>query len=191
MESVSNKDRLLARIISDAEADAEETLRKARQDASEIEAEYSKKISELEADHGKKREQAIASVMDGNRTRAALDGRKADLSSRRELIDRVFELAYQRLVALDGQKRERLLEKLLKSEAENGDTVIPSKADRERLSKLVKDFEPALSLSDKDAAIDAGFILAGDSYEKDCSFKAVLSQLRLSEETAVAEKLLS
>ena len=44
----------------------------------------------------------------------------------------------------------------------------------------------ACTPSDTDAAIDGGFLLVGRSYEKDCSFRAILGMLRDSEETNVA-----
>lgn len=46
-----------------------------------------------------------------------------------------------------------------------------------------------LTLSDQDAPFDGGFLLVGRGYEKDCSFRAVLSALRDAEETAVANLL--
>jgi hypothetical protein len=46
-----------------------------------------------------------------------------------------------------------------------------------------------LSLSDKDAAIDGGFVLLGEGYEKDCSFRSLLSVVRGEEETAVYQLL--
>ena len=44
----------------------------------------------------------------------------------------------------------------------------------------------SVKLSDRDADAEAGFLLLGDGYEKDCSMKAILRELRDAEETNVA-----
>mgnify|MGYP003593416828 CR=1 FL=1 len=46
-----------------------------------------------------------------------------------------------------------------------------------------------LTISANDAKIDGGFVLVGEGYEKDCSFRSLLSEVRESEETAVYQLL--
>ena len=128
--------KLAERIIADANALAEQTLTEANAGAMEIAAENVQKQNAVRADFQQKREAAVQSVLDGCKTRAAIDGKKAALQKKRAVIDAVFEEAYRALCALNG-----------------------------------------------------GFLLIGRGYEKDCSFRAVLSQLRDEEETAVANLL--
>ena len=49
--------------------------------------------------------------------------------------------------------------------------------------------EKKLTLSMDDAAIDGGFVLQGEGYEKDCSFRSLLDTVREAEETAVYQLL--
>ena len=49
----------------------------------------------------------------------------------------------------------------------------------------------ALTLSDRDAPCEGGFLLRGGSYEKDCSLNALMAELRLKEETNAARILFS
>ncbi|MDO4565414.1 MAG: V-type ATP synthase subunit E family protein [Clostridia bacterium] len=189
MQSVSNKDKLLSRIIGDAEADASRVREQTEQTLQSMDAECQRSIDELKAVHLRNREQAIAAIMDGNRTRAALDGRKADLASRRLVIDKVFEKAYEELLRLESGKRLNLFRSILTAEAVAGDTIIPSPVDRAGLRELLSGLDIELKLSNEDAKIDGGFIIRGKSYEKDCSMKSVLDLLRTEEETAVAVQL--
>ena len=79
---------------------------------------------------------------------------------------------------------------MLAAEAEGGETVLPAKADRQQIAAILSTMNSVdLTLSDQDAPFDGGFLLVGRGYEKDCSFRAVLSALRDAEETAVANLL--
>lgn len=186
MESIGNKDKLLCRILDDARADAAKTAEQAADSVKEIERERDSKIAALVAEHEKKRDQAIAGIMDGNRTAAILASRREDLQSRREVIDMVFENTYQQLLKLDDDKRKKLYLSLLKQEALQGDVIVPAKVDRQILAQILP---TGLTLCDEDAMIDGGFCIRSKGYEKDCSMASVLAQLRMDEETAVAKQL--
>ena len=80
--------------------------------------------------------------------------------------------------------------KLLQKEAEGGETVVPAAADRELIEKAVASLKSVnLTVSPEDAGIDKGFLLKGNGYEKDCSFRSILTLLRDLEETEVAKLL--
>lgn len=186
MENLSNKDKLLGRILDDAASDAAKTMEQAQVQIGIINSQSEKKIAELIAEHTKKRDLEVAAIIDGKRTAATLAGSRESLKSRRELIDTVFEQAYDRLLRLDDFKKQRLFASILSAEAVDGDVIVPAAADRE----LIKSILPkGLQLSAEDAACECGFCIIGKGYEKDCSMKAVLAQLRADEETAVAKRL--
>ena len=106
------------------------------------------------------------------------------------LIDSVFDRAYEALCALNPQRRSELCASLLRAETESGETIIPAAADRAVIEKILSDMNRYdLTLSDENAPIDGGFLLVGKSYEKDCSFHAILDELRDKEETAVSKLL--
>ena len=182
--------KLAERIIADANALAEQTLTEANAGAMEIAAENVQRQNAVRADFQQKREAAVQSVLDGCKTRAAIDGKKAALQKKRAVIDAVFEEAYRALCALNADARGAICKRLLASEAEGGETIVPAAADRRQITAILPTIGTTeLKLSDQDAAFDGGVLLIGRGYEKDCSFRAVLSQLRDEEETAVANLL--
>lgn len=188
METNNNgANKLAERILGDARSDAEQVLAEARTAADTLRNEADARMKAISADFAAKRETAAAAVIDGSRTRASLDARKAALLKKRAVIDEAFDKAYADMCALDGAARSAICRRLLETEAEGGETVVPAAADRDAIRAMLAELSAReLHLSDADAPIDGGFLLVGRSFEKDCSFRAILSMLRDSEETNVA-----
>ncbi|MBR4423527.1 MAG: hypothetical protein IKS68_04815 [Mailhella sp.] len=190
MENPGNRaDKLIERILGEAEADASAARDKAAEGCRAVMADCEKRIAERAQTAAAGRDAAVKGVLDGARTRAELEGRKETLSVRRRILDEAFATAAQKLNALAGPQREAVLLRLLKAEAAPGDTVLPAKQDRALIEKLLKEVPVQLTLSDKDAPCEGGFLLLGGSYEKDCSLNALMAELRLKEETNAARIL--
>ena len=185
-ESAAN---LIDRILADAKEAAEKVLADAEASASGIRESRDAEIARKAEQAQKVRDQQINVILNGCRTRAELDGRKETLRAKRELLDSVFTEAYHRMLALSNEKREAMFLSVLKKEAKANDTVKPAKVDRETLRRVVARLPFAVKLSEQDADAEAGFILLGSGYEKDCSMKAILRELRDAEETNVAKIL--
>ena len=180
---------LIDRILSDATEAAEKVLAEAEASCNGIRESCEQEIAKR-ADRGEKeRVEKVRAVLDGYRTRAALDGRKEALRDKRALLDEVFSEAYRRMLALPQDKREALYRSILKTEASENDTVAPAACDRETLKKAASTLPFWVCISDQDADAEAGFILYGKSYEKDCSMKAILRELRDEQETNIAKIL--
>jgi vacuolar-type H+-ATPase subunit E/Vma4 len=190
MENPGNRaDKLIERILGEAEADASAAREKAAEGCRAVIADCEKKIAERATVAAAARDIAVKGVLDGARTRAELDGRKETLSVRRRILDEAFAAATKELNALTGPRREAILLSLLKKEAAAGDVVEPAKQDRAVIEKLLPQVPVKLTLSEKDAPCEGGFLLQGGSYEKDCSLDALMAELRLNEETNAARIL--
>ena len=190
MENPGNRaDTLIERILGEAEADASAAREKAAEGCRAVIADCEKKIAERATVAAAARDTAVKGVLDGARTRAELDGRTETLSVRRRILDEAFAAAAKELNALSGPRREAILLSLLKKEAAAGDVVEPAKQDRELIARLLPQVPLALTLSEKDAPCEGGFLLQGGSYEKDCSLDALMAELRLNEETNAARIL--
>ncbi|HWQ06351.1 MAG TPA: hypothetical protein VN453_03965 [Feifaniaceae bacterium] len=188
--SISGTNKLAERILGDAEAEAQKTLAEAEAAAGAIRAENERVLKALREELTIKRESAVKSLLDGFMTRAALDGRKSTLAKKRAIIDETFVSAYRALLKLDENQRARICERMLRAEAEGGETVVPAKADRKGIEQVLSGMkEKQLKLSEQDANIEGGFLLLSKSYEKDCSFRSLMNEVRQSEETSVAKML--
>lgn len=192
MESLHNtSDSLIARIRADAKAEAERIAGQARTSLAALEAESAARLETLRRDAKKRRDADVQAVLDGSRTRAELDGRKAALVEKRALMDEVYRDAYARLCGMTGPKRAALLRALIVREAKDGDTLVPAAKDRAPIGELLPRLPVRVSLSETDASVEDGFLLLGQGYEKDCSFRAVMEVIWTDAETETASLLFS
>ena len=188
--TISGTNKLAERIVTDAQDEARAVLAEAQTAAQGILRESEKAVSVRKAELNSQKNNAVTSLVSGYQTRAMLDAKKDALRKKRVVIDSAFTLAYEAMLSLDTEKRKSICKSMLLSQAEGGETVLPAKADRASLAAIIAAMpEKKLSLSKDDAAIDGGFILLGDGYEKDCSFRSLLDTVRDAEETAVYQLL--
>lgn len=188
--SISGTNKLAERILSDAETEAQRTRAEANAVAEQIRLENERAVKALRDSYALKRESAVKSRTAGFLTRAALDGRKSALAKKRAMIDEAFQSAYQALLQLDEAQRAQICENILRSEAEGGETIVPAKADRKGIERVLAGMkEKNLTLSAQDAPVEGGFLLLSKSYEKDCSFRSLMNEARQNEETSVAQML--
>ena len=188
--TISGTNKLAERIIADAQEDARAVLAEAESAARFIREEGDKAVSARRAELNSQKETAVSSLISGYRTRATLDGKKDALRKKRAVIDAAFTRAYDAMLALDAEKRKLICRNLLAAQAEGGETVLPAEKDRAALVALVAAMpEKKLKVSGDSASIEGGFILLGSGYEKDCSFKSLLTTVRDAEETAVYQLL--
>lgn len=180
---------LIDRILAEAEETARRVLADAEESCSGIREACSAQIAGKAEQSEKDRRQQVKAIIDGYGTRAELDGRKDALRDKRALLDAVFSETYRKMLELSNEKRERLFRSILNTEAKGNDVVAPAKADRETVRKAIAALPFPVRLSDRDADVEAGFVLYGGSYEKDCSMKAILRELRDAEESNVAKIL--
>lgn len=184
-----NADNLITRILSEAGETASEIRREAEASCSKIAEQCNEKIADLHAQQERERVRTAQSIVDGYRIRAELDGRKEALADKRSVLDHAFELVYNELVGLDETRRSALYLRLLNTEAKSGDRVSPAPSDRMAVLSAISGLPFEVVVSDTDAEIDGGFILYGNGYEKNCSLRSVLNELREAEETNVAKIL--
>ncbi len=185
----ASADKLIEHILQDARDSAETILENAGRTCAQIFEDRDKQIGEDRSLQLKRRETQVREILDGAETRARLDGRKEILSAKRELLDQAFQKTYCALCELDGDALARLYARVLKQEAEAGDTILPAETDRDIIARAVSMLGTKLEIQDGNAPVDRGFLLIGKGYEKDCSLKAILSETRAREETKIAELL--
>lgn len=192
MEQGSNTSasKLSSRILDEARAEANKIAADAKAAADAENAMLLKRAEEIKADYAKKREQSVSSVLDGANTRAAIDGRKAALAKKRAVIEKAFDETYAKMLSLSDADRKTILKGVLLRETEGGECIVPAKKDRELLKALAAELaDRKLTLSDEDADCASGCILHGKGYEKDCSFRSVLLEVREDAETEVSKLL--
>lgn len=189
--------KLIERILLEAKDEAKATMQQSDAACAAIRNEGEKRLQKQKADAEAAEQLAVDGILERSRTNAELEARKAALEERRKVIDEAFAAAYTALCALSDKERAQVCRRMLLTEAEGGETVKAAKADQKQLMQLLPAIEKEmiqagkkpLVPSEETADVEYGFVLAGDGYEKDCSFAALLRELRAEEETKAAKLL--
>ena len=188
----SGADALIGRILADAQAEADTALADADKEAERIALIAKDECFRMENETELKTKRLNDAAQEKSRTNAALDSRKYALKVKRALIDEAFALAAERMEQKSDAERSALIKALLIREAEGGETIIPAARDEANVKSVLAEVNAALAQSNRapltiaPADITGGFILKAAGYEKNCSFAAVLREVRAAEESAVA-----
>lgn len=194
---VKNSERLLSSILDSARAEADAILAQGKERAGAIQAEAQAEAARIAQEAEAKAMAARTDVLERSRTNAGLDARKAALAQRRAVVDAAFEEALGAMCQLDEAARKDLLKKLLLENAEGGECISPAQGDAASLAQLLPGGEPNLGQgarrpldNGRSPAGDPGRVLPGGaSYELNCSFEALLRDLRETEVSKVADLL--
>ncbi len=182
---------IVDRIISDASAEAEETMSAAKAQYEDI---ISKAAAKAEKDMENEKavtEAKIKSLTDGFEASARLDAQKILLAEKRAVIDEIYDRALERLNSSSKEDALKLSETLLEKYAEEGDEIVF--ADGFKYVKEVSSLDvvkaKGLKVAFAKGSSKSGFILSGTSSDKDLSYEALLAADREQHEAEIASRL--
>lgn len=131
--------------------------------------------------------------------------KQKSLACKKEIIAGVFEIVHQKLLALNEQDFVKLVIKLIKSaDIEGNEVIMVSSKEHAKYTKLFSDGtvngdtmdlnklnkmlnnNSNLRLSKQDASIDGGFIIVGQNYDVDNSYRTILDEISSKMETETA-----
>ena len=184
-------EEIVNRIISDAEAEAEEIIRAAKARAEEIIVSAEKLAAKDKAEAMAEVEERAKRISDGKAAAARLDSAKILLAEKRRVIEEIYRRAHERLLSLGEHDSLKLLDRLLSENAEQGDEIVLAKNFPYAMSAMnlavVKERE--LHLSIERADIDGGCILRGKLSDKNLSYSAVLEADKEEYQAELAAKI--
>lgn len=175
-------EKITAQIKLSAESTAESIMNNAKSQADEILINAHNEADEIlkagEALSQKKADDIIARAS----STAELELRKITLLAKQEVIARMISSAYKSILSLAEDEYFELLYKMISkySSSASGELYLNGKD----LARLPEDFaqrvslasKGELSLSDKAADIDGGFVLTYGGVDVNCSFSALFSE---------------
>ena len=194
-------DKIIAKIIENAEKDASSIRQEAQQKAEKIIAKIDEQteISLKEMEEASKDE--IEEIYRRNNLMTRLDNRKRHLSVKQRVMDETFQEVRKSLNNLSYDQWENLITKIVIEGATTGneELKVPAK-DREiyqnkgLLTKLNKDLVERglagnLSLCKEDAEFKEGVCIVGERFDIDGSFDALIDNARIVYEREVADIL--
>lgn len=185
------KQDIIARILSDAEGEAEAAEAQARESAEQIRAEAESRAEALKAETEAELAVRAKRISEGKAAAARLDCAKLLLAEKRRVLDEVYARALSQLLSLGEHEALALYGKLLAAYAEEGETVVFAEgfAYAAKAAQLPVVKERGLTVAGERAPIAGGFLLRGKKCDKDVSFGALLLADREEHQAELAARI--
>ena len=181
-------DTIIQRLNTDAKAETDALLEKARQEAAAVAARYQAQADKEVADLAARNERLAAEREERLISAAQMEARKTLLTAKQEMVERAYQRALEKLRSLPQEQYVELLAALLVRASSTGrEEVVFSPEDREGAGKaavaranelLAKEAAPELPLGDGVVANLLNKVAAGVS-----AFAQGTAMLAVSEET--------
>lgn len=182
---MSGLDQIIAQILADAETEAEDIRKKAKDEADALLKEEQERIRKLQDEAEKTAERKRSIYLERVKSSADLKRRQAVLETKQEMIAQVLQAAYEKLLSEDTESYFSLLTKLLEHFVrEKEGEIYFSQRDLERMpasfrdviQKIAGERGGSLKLGAEPKQIDGGFILAYGGIEENCTFRALFAE---------------
>ncbi|MBQ8795170.1 MAG: V-type ATP synthase subunit E [Clostridia bacterium] len=174
-------DKIIAQINLDADNTASSVLEKSQAQCEKIIAEAEVKAESIRKTGDIQAQKKYEDIISRANSAAELEERKILLSVKQEIIASMISSTLESIKALPEDKYFELIYKMISKYSENRDGVIClGKADLKRLpadfsEKVSKASKGSLTLSDTEAQIKSGFVLAYGGVDVNCSFESLFS----------------
>ena len=179
---------IIEKIINDANEAAAKTLENARARVNEL-----NEASERRIATAKEAAMSAAAVKADEQyaralNMATLEERKSLLAVKREVMDEAFEKALEKLVQNSRANKAKLFESILRKNATPGDTVVCMPDEASVFSKAMLD-RCGVVLETGDIGASGGFIIKCKGGQIDCSYEALIENIRQDLEPQIAKLL--
>ncbi len=172
-------DNMIRQIEDEAKAVCDDVTSKARAKAEAIVADAKAEAERIAAGSKRKTAAKVADIEKRGESSAALEERKVALYTKQSIIGDMLNKGLATAKNLPDDEYFELILKMIAKNSQPNDGVISfGQKDLDRLpqnfiAKINSVSKGKLTLSDKAAAIDAGFILSYGGIEENCSFDAI------------------
>lgn len=187
---MDGKNKIIQRILDDAETKCKDILAKAHSDKEQAIATANDNASTaqdmlvVQCDIDAKA--TVANAL----SNAKLEINKYRLASKQGMIDDVYTKVAQELHALPAKQYLALITKLIKTHAEQGEMVTISGKDSAVITpKYLAQFDLGLTLSPEHGDFDGGVVLSCDKYDKVLTLDRIVEDIRRTTDSAVAKML--
>ncbi len=193
-----NASKVIEKILSDAQADAEKIKKEADEKETSEQAELAEQLDEYEKQteilaqkSGEERKMRLLAA-------ARMEIAKDFLGEKRKILDEVFEQAKIQFTNLPNEEYRKVITELMVKAAETGDEeVIIDKKEKRINDELINQVNQQLGnkgnlkLSDEKGNLGAGFILKRGKIKNNVSLQVLLDEARKELEIELAKELFS
>ena len=173
-------DTIIQRLNTDAKAETDALLEKARQEAAAVAARYQAQADKEAADLAARNERLAAEREERLISAAQMEARKTVLAAKQAVMEETYAKALEKLRNLPEARYVEVLTELLLQAAPHGvGEVLFSAQDRETVGQAAVDAANGksggkLTLSGETAPIQGGFILKDGNVEVNCAFDTLV-----------------
>ena len=184
-------DTIIQRLNTDAKAETDALLEKARQEAAAVAARYQAQADKEAADLAARNERLAAEREERLISAAQMEARKTVLAAKQAVMEETYAKALEKLRNLS---ETRYVELLLQAAPHGVGEVLFSAQDRETVGQAAVDAANGksggkLTLSGETAPIQGGFILKDGNVEVNCAFDTLVRLQKAETAGQVAQRL--
>ena len=188
-------ERIVQLIQSEAQAEIDEILNKAREEADAIQNRYLAQAEQEAAEWKLKGQKAAEEQEERLISVAQMESRKVILATKQQMVEKAYALALEKLCSMPEKQRVSVLSELLVRASNSGsEEVIFSPEDHtgagKAAVKVANDVSgKQLKLSTETRPIKGGFILKDGNIEMNCTFDTLVRLEKTGTAGMVAKKL--
>jgi V/A-type H+-transporting ATPase subunit E len=188
-------EKIIAKIISDAELDAKATAEQTKAQIEELQNKCDLRTKEAIDKINKEADEKAVQYKSRAETMADLESRRNNLATKRELVELAFYDAVNKIKSLDDATYLDFMKKLLVSLEEKNGELIVSKNDTRITQSLIDDAKLQLNkkgitcditMSTQKGDFDGGFILKRGRIEINCTLDMLVKSAKRELEQEVA-----
>jgi V/A-type H+-transporting ATPase subunit E len=189
-----------AKIISDAEIEANKIINEATNKAKEIKEEAEKEARDIKSKILKRINQEILFKKGKIITEANLEAKKTILLEKIKIIDETFKKALENIMNLDDEPYRNFIKKIILDNIDKGDeTIFISTLDKDRITKdfiqeinynlEAKSKKGNINLSSSYLQIKGGVIIGLNNVKKNSSLELIFKKVREELEIKISQYL--
>lgn len=186
---MSGKENIIANILADARAEKDRILAAAKEKADEIARADEAFCKEAEQNVQKRAEENERLTVARYVSVANMDVKKVLLQAKQDKISKTFERAEEKILSMDKEAYAAFILSLLDKYAEEGDEVVLSARDKERITPAeiaAYATKKGIALTCRaDGAFSGGIVLEGKVYDKNLTLSMLLKEYKEAHETEI------
>ncbi len=165
---------IIDKIIADAQAQADVILQEAKQEAERTLLIATEKAEKEKIALHKQAEEEKQKIRAKEISGAEMEGKKAILRTKQELLQEIVDTAHKRLCELpDAEYCQMIAGMLSKLDPADGTQLLVNAKDKARLAEVAA--QKGFTILDRDCDISGGFIVKQGDIEYNYSFEAIIS----------------
>lgn len=193
---MNDKDVIIAKIMQDAENEANAIKEKALNEADTIKENADLHVAGIEQRAKEITDKTVSEIKESRAVVAGIDANREISKAQAEVIDKVYAGSIEGVKKMPKAKYLALIEQMICRFAEDGDTVVIAKADKGVITasfvkKVAEKLGIKLTLSKELGDFAGGVVLSGATCDKNLTLELELEEVRKTFEDELSKILFS